>query len=208
MYKYLVLIMLTLMPVDVLAGTIKIVLFGDSLIAGPYIPEDENISATLQKYMDYYKVDADVINAGVNGETTAGGLARVDYILKMQPDLVVLALGANDMLRQQDPKTAFENLDKILQRLIAGGKTRVLLAGMYARPNYTKVYQESFNSMYPTLAKHYGVELFPFLLQDVAMVPDMNLDDGMHPNAKGAAKIAQNMVPYIFKVLGYYDQVK
>lgn len=207
MYRYVVALLLFLLPVDAFAQhPLKIVLFGDSLIAGPGLEEEQKVSAILQQYFDYYKVEALVYNAGVNGETTAGGLARVGSIIQANPDVVVVALGANDMLRQQDAKLAFDNLSKILQRLQANGKIKVMLAGMMARPSYTKAYQDSFNSIYPLLAQHYKVEFFPFLLQDVAMVPEMNLQDGLHPNAKGAAKIAENMTPYLFRMLGFYDQ--
>lgn len=209
MYRYIVLLLLLLLPVDAFAQQpLRIVLFGDSLIAGPGIEEKEKVHSVLQKYFDYYQVKAQIFNAGVNGETTASGLARVASILQISPDVVVVALGANDMLRQQDAKLAYDNLSQILQRLQANNKTRVMLAGMMARPSYTKAYQDSFNSIYPLLAQHYKVEFFPFLLQDVAMVPEMNLQDGLHPNAKGAAKIAENMTPYLFRMLGFYDQKK
>lgn len=207
MYRYIMALLLLVLPVDAFAQqALRIVLFGDSLMAGPGLEQNQKVSGVLQQYLDYYKVQAQVLNAGVNGETTAGGLARVDSILQMKPDVVVLALGANDMLRQQDAKLAYDNLSRILQRLLADGKVKVMLAGMLARPSYTKAYQESFNSIYPLLAQQYAVEFFPFLLKDVAMVPEMNLQDGMHPNAKGAAKIAENMAPYLFRLLGYYAQ--
>lgn len=209
MYRYLVLLLLLLLPADAFAQhPLRIVLFGDSLMAGPGLEEEQKVSAILQQYFDYYKVEAEVFNAGINGETTAGGLARVGSIIQMNPDVVVLALGANDMLRQQDARIAYDNLNKILHRLQENGKIKVMLAGMLARPSYTKAYQDGFNSIYPLLAQQYKVEFFPFLLQDVAMVPEMNLQDGLHPNAKGAAKIAENMTPYLFRMLGFYDQQK
>lgn len=188
------------------AEALKIVLFGDSLIAGPYIPDNEKVNAQLQQQLQKYGVNAQVINAGVNGETTAGGLTRVKTILEMKPDVVVLALGANDMLRSHDPKVPLENLNALLYHLTYSKTVRVMLAGMMASLNHTQDYQYRFNAIYPTLAKHYGVEFFPFLLQDVAMVPELNLQDGMHPNGKGAAKIAENMTPYLLRLLGYYEK--
>lgn len=196
-----------LVPVGSLAASsLKIVLFGDSLIAGPYIPDEEKVHLQLQKLLKQYAVNAQVINAGVNGETTAGGVGRVEQVIKLKPDVVVVALGANDMLRTQDTAQTYSNLGKIIEQLLATKNIRVMLVGMMARPNHTQLYQQSFNAIYPTLAKQYGVEFFPFLLQDVALVPEMNLQDGLHPNNKGAAKIAENMTPYILRLLGFYER--
>jgi acyl-CoA thioesterase I len=187
------------------ANPLKIILFGDSLVTGPYIPDEEKLHTQLQKQLKHYGVDALIINAGVNGETSAGGIARITPILALKPDMVVLALGANDMLRSLDPVKTHDNLNVIIHRLLTE-KTRVLLAGMKAKPGMPQDYQDKFNAVYPELAKRYspyGMDYFPFLLQDVALVAAMNLQDGLHPNAKGAAKIAENMTPYVLRALGY-----
>lgn len=187
------------------AEPLRIVLFGDSLFAGPYIPDDEKIHVALKKQLQAYGLEAEVVNAGVSGETTAGGLRRVAQVLAAKPTLVVLGLGANDMLRSMDVAAAQDNLSKIIHQLMSG-KTYVLLAGMKAKPDRPLAYRQSFDAIYPALAAHYKITLMPFVLQDVAQVPEFNLQDGLHPNGRGAAKMAENLTPYIFKALGYYDK--
>jgi len=145
-----------------------------------------------------------VINAGNSGETTAGGLARLDWALADAPDAVLLELGANDGLRGLDPAATYDNLDAILQRL-GEEDLPVLLAGMLAPPNLGREYTEAFNAVYPKLAKKHDVPLYPFFLDGVAMVPELNQADGIHPNAKGVAEIVERITPHVVRLLEAKD---
>ena len=145
--------------------------------------------------------DAQVINAGLSGDTTAGGLARLDWSLAEKPDLVILELGANDMLRGIDPATVRANLDKMIGKIKASG-AKLLLVGMQASPNWGKKYQKEFDRIYPELAQAHGVALYPFFLEGVAMDPELNQPDGLHPNARGVAVIVERIAPDVAKLLG------
>jgi acyl-CoA thioesterase-1 len=137
-----------------------------------------------------------VINAGVSGDTTAGGLARLDWMLADGPDMVIVSLGANDGLRGLAPEQTAANLDAILTRLEAEGVT-VLLAGMLAPPNLGAVYGEAFRRIYPGLAERHGVALYPFFLAGVAGRPALNQADGIHPNAEGVEVMVRGILPFI-----------
>jgi acyl-CoA thioesterase-1 len=188
-------------PGAALAGPApRILAFGDSLTAGFGLTPDTAFPARLEAVLRSDGIDARVINGGVSGETTAGGMARLDWALGDHPDLVILELGANDALRGIDPKLAFANLDKILARLKASG-AKVLLTGMLAPPNWGRDYQQEFAAIFPTLADKYHVPLYPFFLDGVATDPSLNQPDGLHPNAKGAALIATKVAPYVERLL-------
>ena len=188
-------------PGAALAGPIpRILAFGDSLTAGLGLNPDAAFPARLEAVLRSDGIDARVINGGVSGETTAGGVARLDWALGDHPDLVILELGANDALRGIDPKLAYANLDKILTRLKASG-AKVLLTGMLAPPNWGRDYQQEFAAIFPTLADKYHVPLYPFFLDGVAMDPSLNQPDGLHPNAEGAAVIATKLAPYVERLL-------
>ena len=178
----------------------RILAFGDSLTAGLGLNPDAAFPARLEAVLRSDGVDARVINGGVSGETTAGGVARLDWALGDHPDLVILELGANDALRGIDPKLAYANLDKILARLKASG-AKVLLTGMLAPPNWGRDYQREFAAIFPTLADKYQVPLYPFFLDGVATDPSLNQPDGLHPNAEGAALIAAKVAPYVERLL-------
>jgi len=142
-------------------------------------------------------LDVDVINAGVSGDTTAGGLARLDWVLASVnggADAVIVELGANDGLRGVDPRTTEANLDAILSRL-RNRDVAVLLAGMWAPPNLGREYADAFNAIYPRLAKKHGVALYPFFLDGVAAEAALNQGDGIHPNAAGVAVIVERILP-------------
>ena len=189
------------LPGAALAGPApRILAFGDSLTAGLGLTPDAAFPARLEAVLRSDGIDARVINGGVSGETTAGGMARLDWALGDHPDLVILELGANDALRGIDPKLAYANLDKILARLKASG-AKVLLTGMLAPPNWGRDYQQEFAAIFPTLADKYHVPLYPFFLDGVAMDPSLNQPDGLHPNAKGAALIATKVAPYVERLL-------
>jgi acyl-CoA thioesterase-1 len=178
----------------------RILAFGDSLTAGLGLNPDAAFPARLEAVLRSDGIDARVINGGVSGETTAGGVARLDWALGDHPDLVILELGANDALRGIDPKLAYANLDKILARLKASG-AKVLLTGMLAPPNWGRDYQQEFAAIFPTLADKYQVPLYPFFLDGVATDPSLNQPDGLHPNAQGAALIAAKVAPYVERLL-------
>jgi acyl-CoA thioesterase-1 len=178
-----------------------IVAFGDSLTAGFGLPSDQGFPAQLEAWLRADRIDARVVNGGQSGDTTAGGLARLDWSLADKPDLVILALGANDMLRGIPPATVRANLEKMIEKIKASG-ARLLLVGMRASPNWGKKYENEFNRIYPELAHAYGVALYPFFLDGVAMDPELNLPDGLHPNARGVAAIVERIAPRVAELLG------
>lgn len=182
------------------AGTIRILAFGDSLVAGYGLPRGAGLPGQLQKALRAKGWPVTVINAGVSGDTTAGGLARLAWSLADKPDIVIVALGANDMLRGVDPADSRANLDEMLQTLKRRGLP-VLLAGMYAQRNLGPEYREAFEAIYPQLAEKHDVALMPFLLEDVAMQPALNQADGIHPNAAGVDVIVGNMLPFLTPLL-------
>ncbi len=169
-----------------------IVAFGDSLTAGLGLPADEAYPAILEKRLQKNRYSYRVINAGVSGDTTAGGLRRVNWVLRNQPDLVILELGANDGLRGLDVDEAKKNLSKIIERLQEKG-VEVVLAGMKIPRNYGKVYTEAFEQIYRDLAAHHQITLIPFFLEGVAAEPLLNQSDGIHPTAKGYEIIVEQI---------------
>ena len=146
-------------------------------------------------------VRAFVTNAGVSGDTTAGGLARLDWALADKPDIVILELGANDALRGIEPKTVRANLDAMIGKIQASG-ARLLLMGMRAPPNWGEDYQHEFERIYPELAHAHGVTLYPFFLEGVAMDPKLNQPDGLHPNEAGVAALVDRIAPYVARLIG------
>jgi len=183
------------------AAPTKIVAFGDSLTAGYGLEPSEafpvRLAARLQK--DGYAVTIE--NAGVSGDTTSGGLARLDWAIGGRPDLVLLELGANDALRGIDPKLTRANLDAMLVKL-AREHIKVLLIGMKAPRNWGPDYDEAFDAIYPDLAEKYGVPLYPFFLDGVALDAKLNQGDGLHPNAAGVAVIVAKIAPVVERLIG------
>jgi acyl-CoA thioesterase-1 len=178
----------------------RILAFGDSLTAGFGLPPEQAFPARLEARLAALGVTADIINAGVSGDTTAGGLARIDWALGQKPDYVILALGANDALRGLDPKLTYANLDKILDRIAASG-ARTLLLGMLAPSNWGRDYQKTFDAIYPRLAAKHHVMLYPFFLEGVAMQASLNQPDGLHPNARGVEVLAKRIAPYVKRLI-------
>ncbi len=178
----------------------RILALGDSLTAGfGLAPEDAfpaQLAARLER--DGYAVAME--NGGVSGDTSADGLARIDWAMGGHPDVVLLELGANDALRGIDPKLTRSNLDAILQRL-KEARVKVLLIGMLAPGNWGRDYQSAFNSIYPDLAKKYGVPLYPFFLDGVALDPKLDQADMLHPNAEGVALIVARIAPAVENLL-------
>jgi acyl-CoA thioesterase-1 len=179
----------------------RLIAFGDSLTAGYGLPREAAFPARLEAALRRTGLTIEVVNAGVSGETTAGGLARLDWALGGEPpEFAVVELGSNDALRGLDPAAAFVNLDKIIARLKGRG-VKVLIAGMYAPGNFGRAYADAFNAVFPRLAEKHGVALYPFFLDGVAGEPALNQADGIHPNARGVEMIVERILPYVERLL-------
>jgi acyl-CoA thioesterase-1 len=181
-------------------GDAVVVALGDSLTAGLGVAADEAFPARLEARLTTEGYAYRVVNAGVSGDTPAGGLRRVDWVLRARPDVVIVALGANDGLRGQDPRAMRANLDEIVARLLAAG-ARVLLVGMRLPPNYGGDYTTEFEAVFPAVARRAKVALVPFLMDGVAGVPGLNQADGIHPTAAGQQAIADHLWPYLRPLL-------
>lgn len=179
----------------------KLLALGDSLTAGYGLPSDQSFTAQLQKALQAQGLAIDVVNGGVSGDTSAGGLARLDWLLADKPDYALVELGANDGLRGLDPQVTYDNLDAVLTRLGAR-KIPVLLAGMVAPPNLGREYGAQFNAVFTRLAAKHKVLLYPFFLDGVADDSALNQADFMHPNAKGVAVIVARMMPSVKQLIG------
>ncbi len=181
-------------------GGRTIVALGDSLTAGYGVAPDEAWPALIQARLRREGFPHSVVNAGVSGDTTAGGLRRVDWVLRARPEVAIIALGANDGLRGQSVQAMRENLDRIVERLRVAG-TRVLLAGMRLPPNYGADFTRDFAAVYPEIARRAGIAFMPFLLDGVAADPRLNQGDGIHPNAAGHRVIAERLWPHLRPLL-------
>jgi acyl-CoA thioesterase-1 len=188
-------------PAPAALGNARVVVaLGDSLTAGLGVAADEAWPALIEGRLKREGYPHRVVNAGVSGDTTAGGLRRVDWVLRSRPEVVVVALGANDGLRGLDPGVMEANLLAIVERLRAGG-ARVLVAGMEVPPNYGTAYARAFRGVFPDVARQTGAALMPFLLDGVAADPRLNLADGIHPNAAGHRAIAERVWPHLVALL-------
>jgi acyl-CoA thioesterase-1 len=179
---------------------VRILAFGDSLTAGLGLAEADTLPSRLADALTKMGRPATVINGGVSGDTSADGLARIDWALADKPQIMILALGANDMLRGLDPSTTRANLEGIIAKAEATG-VETILAGMLAPPNLGTAYKSAFDAIYPGLAKAHNLILMPFLLQDVAQNSDLNQADGLHPNGKGVAVMVRNLLPYVTEAM-------
>ena len=177
-----------------------IVAFGDSLTAGLGVPAEQSYPALLAARLRAEGYPYRVVNAGVSGDTTAGGLRRVDWALRLAPEVVILELGANDALRGQDLNTVRSNLDQLVERFQAA-RVRVLIAGMRLPPNYGVRYGAEFQRLYEEVAKKRGAALMPFLLAGVGGNPGLNQPDGIHPTAEGYRLIVDRLWPYLRPLL-------
>ena len=179
---------------------IRIVAFGDSLTAGYGLKPGEAFPAQLEKALRAKGHVVEVINAGVSGDTTAAGLQRFDWAFPENTDAAIVVLGANDALRGIKPAEARQNLDEILTHLAARGLP-VLIAGMRAPRNWGDEYVQKFDAIFPELAEKHSALLYPFFLEPVAMRPNLNLDDGMHPNGEGVAAIVNGIIPKVEELI-------
>jgi acyl-CoA thioesterase-1 len=181
-------------------GAVKIAILGDSLTAGYGLKPELALPVRLEAALKAKGQNVALLNHGVSGDTAAGGLARVDWMLADKPDIVLIALGANDALRGSDPGQAERNLDAIITKLKAA-KVTVWLAGMLAPRNFGTEYASQFDGMYKRLAEKHGVPLYPFFLDGVATEPGLNQADGIHPNAKGVDVLVEKMLPFVTRNL-------
>ena len=194
------------LPVNapVAAEPIRILALGDSLTAGYGLPDDQTFPAKLQAALVRDGIAAVVYNAGVSGDTSAGGLSRLDWAMAMAGDdpldVVIVELGANDGLRGLEPAMTRDNLDALIARVRDKGPA-VMLTGMQAPPNLGPEYGAEFAAIYPFLAKKHGVYLYPFFLEGVAAIPDLNQDDTIHPNSRGVDVVIGRILPYIKDML-------
>lgn len=176
------------------AKPLEVVAFGDSLMAGYQLDRQDAFPNRLAEALTANGLEINMTNAAVSGDTTSGGLARLDWSIPDGTDVVILELGANDALRGLPAETTRENLDKMIARLREREIT-VFLMGMLAPPNMGTAYEEAFNTIYPELADKYEVEYYPFFLDGVAGIPDLNLSDGIHPNPAGIAVMVEKIRP-------------
>jgi acyl-CoA thioesterase-1 len=179
---------------------VRIVVFGDSLVAGFQLKASDAFPAQLERALKARGHAVEVINAGVSGDTTAAGLDRLRWSMPDKVDAVILELGANDALRGLDPNRAKSNLDKMISAFKGSG-AEVLLAGMLAPPNMGPAYAQSFNVIYQDLATKHGLILYPFFLAGIALDARFNQSDGMHPNSKGVAEITRNILPTVEQLI-------
>jgi len=177
---------------------IKIMLYGDSLMAGYGLTQNENLSSVLPSKFNLAESQLQIINASVSGNTSSNGLARLDWSLEDKPNIVILCLGANDMLRGIDPKLTKQNLNLIIEKMIQNG-SKVILAGMRSPESMGQNYQQEFDLIYQELAEEHEVIFMPFLLEGVALEKDYLQSDYKHPNALGVNIMASNLHPYILK---------
>jgi len=192
---------LVLLAATPAAAHVPVILdFGDSLTAGYGLAPDQAFPARLEASLHRQGIEARVVNGGVSGDTTAGGLARLDWALADKPDLVILALGANDALRGIDPATVRVNLDKMIQKVEARG-AKMLLLGMVAPPNWGEEYKRAFDRIFPELARAHNVPLYSFFLDGVAMKPEFNQPDGIHPNERGIAVLVDRIAPVVARLM-------
>ena len=185
---------------DARAEAPRLLVLGDSLVAGYGLPPGQSFPDRLQLDLAAEGAEVSVINAGVSGDTTAGGLARLDWSLADNPDAVIIVLGGNDMLRGLPPEGTKANLEAIIGRLRGKG-VEVLLAGMMAPRNMGAEYVAAFDAIYPALAASHDIEFYPFFLDGVALDPALNLDDGLHPNRRGIAEISRRILPVVERLL-------
>ncbi len=180
------------------AKQITIMLYGDSLMAGYGLNQNENLSSALAAKFSLKETAVLIINASVSGNTTSNGLARLDWSLGESPNIVILCLGANDMLRGIDPKYIKENLNTMISKINESG-SKVILAGMRSPKSMGGIYQQRFDQMYREIAEEHDLTFMPFLLEGIALEKKYLQNDYKHPNALGIQVMANNLYPYILK---------
>ena len=193
-------LLICLVPASLLAES-RIVLYGDSLMAGYGLTQKHHLSTILENNLISQGINVKVINASVSGDTSAGGLNRLNWILSEDKiDLFILGLGANDMLRGISPEETENNLEKIIQK-VSEKNINLILAGMIAPKSHGKDYKNKFDLIYKNLSAQFNLKLVPFLLEGVALNPDLNLEDGRHPNERGILIVSKNLEKKILEIL-------
>lgn len=182
------------------AEPIKIIALGDSLSAGYLLPAQDSFPAKLEVALKEKGHDVSIVNAGVSGDTSSGGLARLDWSVPTDADGVILELGANDALRGIDPTETRAALEEIVSKL-SERNVKLLIAGMLAPPNLGETYADAFNPIYEDLSKKYNAVYYPFFLDGVAAVPKLNLQDGIHPTAEGVDVIVERILPSVEELI-------
>ena len=200
MKKIIFIAVLLVCPFLTQAQEVKIILFGDSLMAGYGLDPSNHLDRLLEKDLLDQGIVSQITNASVSGDTSNGGLNRLSWSLQDDYDLFILGLGANDMLRGISPDTTKANLEEII-KIVQKKSIPILLTGMQAPSSYGQDYQSSFNSIYPELAEEYKIFLYPFLLEGVALDPNLNQSDGKHPNEQGIALISKKIAEKIKNIL-------
>ena len=199
--KLIIKIIILLIPGFVAKADYKVVLFGDSLMAGYGLDKKYHLSSVLENNLNKNGLKVKVINASVSGDTSAGGLNRIEWtIAEKNIDLILIGLGANDMLRGISPNETEKNLEKTIKKIL-NKKIQIILAGMVAPDSHGKDYKNKFDKIYKKLSDKYDLNLIPFLLDGVALNPELNLEDGMHPNEKGITIISDNIEKKLLKIL-------
>lgn len=183
-------------PFAAAAEPVKIVALGDSLTAGHLLPPSDAFPVQLEAALKARGHDVTVVNAGVSGDTSSGGLARLDWSVPEDADAVIVELGGNDALRGLDPATTRANIDQIVGRLKARG-VAVLVAGMQAPRNLGQDYRGAFDSIFAEVAEKHGALVYPYFLEGIPIGPDTVLEDGMHPTGKGVALIVEGILPTV-----------
>ena len=181
-------------------NSLKVMLYGDSLMAGYGLPQNENLTSELTRNFKENNPSLTFINASISGNTSKNGLSRVDWSIGDKPNIVILCLGANDMLRGLDPALTANNLDTIITKFKKNNAI-VILAGMLSPESMGPDYQSEFDSIYPELSKKHSLIFMPFLLDGVALEKDLLLADYKHPNAQGIKVMATNLSPYIVEAV-------
>ena len=200
MKKIIFIVVLLVCPILTQAQDLKIILFGDSLMAGYGLDQSNHLDRVLAKDLLDKGIVSQITNASVSGDTSSGGLNRLSWSLQDDYDLFILGLGANDMLRGISPNTTKANLKEII-KIVQKKNISILLTGMQAPSSYGQDYQSSFNLIYPQLAKEYEIFLYPFLLEGVALEPNLNQSDGKHPNEQGITLISKKIAEKIKNIL-------
>ena len=177
----------------------KVLLFGDSLMSGYGLPEDDHLSVVLEKSLKSDGNEIQIFNGSISGDTSSDGLDRIeDELSDASYDLIIVGLGANDMLRRINPDQTKQNLEGII-KIITSNNIKIILTGMVASPTNGLSYKKKFDKIYPDLSKKFELELIPFLLKGVALNPSLNQADGIHPNEKGVLIISETLKDSILK---------
>ena len=199
--SFFICLMMTLLFTNVNAqDPIKIMLYGDSLMAGYGLPQKDNLASELSREIKSNDSTISFINASISGNTSKNGLSRVDWSLGDNPNIVILCLGANDMLRGLDPSLTKNNLDSIINKFI-NNNAIIILAGMQSPESMGTKFKKEFDAIYPDLSAQYNLIFMPFLLEGVALEKELLQADFKHPNAKGIRVMADNLKPYILQAI-------